>query len=138
MLHTLSPKSGGMPIAASLSMRNITVLYSSAAVGDVSIPGTNSLCLTMPAGYVLQSGLSPAGATQRMKVHCIPLYFVSFNYLCLLKCVSEKKFATFLQKISTETKKYHLRKKKLMKETKHIRTHKKYHPFHYSHNLQCI
>jgi hypothetical protein len=107
-----------MPIAASLSMCNITDLYSSAAVGDVSIPGTNSLCLTMPAGYVLQSGLSPAGATQRMKVHCIPLYFVSFNYLCLLKCVSEKKslllsYKKFLLKLrnTISEKKSHERNK---------------------------
>jgi hypothetical protein len=54
-------------------MCNIIASDSSAVAGVVSIPGTNSLCLTVPAVYALQSGLSPAGATQRMKLHCTPL-----------------------------------------------------------------
>lgn len=47
----------GMPTANSLSTCDINVCDSSAAV-VASIPGTNSLCLTMPALYAVQSGSS--------------------------------------------------------------------------------
>jgi hypothetical protein len=80
-----------MPAAGSLSMCNITVSDSSAAAGVVSNPGANSLCPTVPGVYALQSGQSPAGATQRTEVHCNTLrYFIFFNYLYLLNCVRGK------------------------------------------------
>lgn len=62
----------GMPTADSLSTCNINVCDSSAVAAVASIPGTNSVCPTMPAVYAVRSGLSPVRTIHRTKCYCFP------------------------------------------------------------------
>jgi hypothetical protein len=71
----------GMRTADSLSTCNINVCDSSAVAAVASIPGTNSVCLTMPAVYAVRSGLSPVRAIHRTKCYCFPFAQLSTHWI---------------------------------------------------------